>query len=408
MIQTTNVADASMIGRAQLRRLLLSQIEAFQERLVRNGRLSEASLISAQVARRDADGLDKMIIGEADLGLDSLDRLELVVSLTRYYGLGATGVEDYMLVRRRFEDWLDLIELHFRKIGHGAVISFSTSGSTGAAKVFSHRRAALESEMQVVVSERIVSLSPGSRVITMVPSHHVYGFLWTVLLPELCGASVIDLTKTAPSAMFRTARPGDLIVATPYGWDQLRQSGGRLPANVTGITSGGPTTAATWQTAQDIGLTQLIEIYGSTETGGVGWRRESTLDFTLLDDIERNDDGLLRCGLLLDLQDRIDWTGPRGFRVLGRRDNVVQVAGTNVNIDVLRGRILDATGAEDAALRLSDDRLKAFIAVPTQKEDGVRQALHKLLSQLPAPERPAEIRFGTALPRTAIGKLANW
>ena len=160
---------------------------------------------------------------------------------------------------------------------------------------------------------------------------------------------------------------------------------------------------------QEIRLTSLLEVYGSSETGGVGWRDGGDKDFTLIGDIANREGALLRTDKVLDLQDRLEWTSERAFRVLGRKDNVVQVAGTNVNLNILRERILKETPAIDAALRLDkQQRLKAFIAVPKEVESAARDALTDLMSTLPAVERPSDIRFGDTLPRNAIGKLVDW
>lgn len=406
--QTCSGTATAMMDRVHLRRLLLSLIGTHQDRLVRAGRLAETQLVSARAHGCAAEDVEDIVVGEADLGLDSLDRLELVLSLTRFFGFETTGVEDYFLVRRRLGDWLDLTCLHFEKIGGAARLSFSTSGSTGAPKSICHDMRTLDSEIAALRRGPIAQFGEG-RILAMVPPHHIYGFLWTVLLPQSCGAAVVDLTTTPPGAVFRNARPGDMIVATPHGWDMLGRCGATLPAAVTGITSGGPTTPGTWTTAAGIGLSRLIEIFGSSETGGVGWRDDGGADFALIGDVASGPDGLSRCGRRLDLPDRLDWTGPRRFRVLGRKDNVVQVAAVNVNLDALRRQMLDATRAEDVAIRLGGDgRLKAFVAVPQDREDGARNALLDLLRGLPAPQRPGDLRFGPALPRTAMGKLCDW
>lgn len=402
------MTDNSMLDRGSLKRLVAAMIGAFQGELVRHGKLSEACLLSARAARCGGGGDEDIIIGEADLGLDSLDRLELVRRMNCAFGLEATGIEDYLLIRRSFGDWIDLILVHFEKVGPEAVLGFATSGSTGAPRIVKHRRVALESETSVHPDAVFPLGSRGQRVIAMVPPHHLYGFLWTVLLPIRLGMDVVDLSRAAPGALFRVCRAGDLVVATPFLWEQIALADRRLPEGVVGVTSGAPSSPSTWQAARQIGLSRLIEIYGATETGGVGWRDAEHADFALLGDVEHQDGELFRLETPLPVQDRLDWTGERQFRVLGRKDKVVQVAGVNVNLETLRRRLLEATGADDAAVRLADDRLKAFIAVPRRREATARDAVHALLKRLPAPERPVEIRFGAALPRTAMGKVAAW
>lgn len=401
------VTDA-MLERPGLGRLIIAMIEAFQAELVRRGKLAETSLIPARIAERAPGTAEDLVIGEADLGLDSLDRLELVRRMTCAFGLDATGIEDYLLIRRRLGDWIDLIRVHFEKVGPEAVIAFPTSGSTGTPRHANHRRNLLESEVATLRQIPGLARAEGRRVLALVPPHHIYGFLWTVLLPLRSGWEVVDLSRSGPGALFRRAAPGDVVIATPFLWDMIAGTGQTLAADVLGVSSGAPATGHTWAAARRAGLSRLIEIYGATETGGIGWRDAEHAAFALLGDLERRNGALWRLGTPLEVQDRLDWTAERAFRVLGRRDRVIQVAGVNVNLETLRQRLLDATGADDAAVRLADDRLKAFIVVPRRREALARNAVHALLDRLPAPERPVEISFGPTLPRSRMGKISAW
>ncbi|MBF9029971.1 4-coumarate--CoA ligase [Rhodobacterales bacterium HKCCE3408] len=401
--------DPGLIGPANLRRLLAALIEAHQDHLVRAGRLSEAQLLSARLATRGPEAAGEIVIGEADLGLDSLERLNVIMAVDRYFDLRATGVEDYLVVRRRLADWVELVHWHLAQMGKTARIGFATSGSTGAPKAIVHDAATLVSEINALIDGPLAALAPGAQVLALVPPHHIYGFLWTVLLPERLGAEVIDLSKSTPAAAFRAARPGDLVVATPFGWSQMAEAGGHLPDGVTGVSSGGPTTEETWAAARRIGLTRLIEVYGSSETGGIGWRDSADAPYRLIGDIRGDGPALSRAGgPALDIPDVLDWDDRGRFRVLGRRDTVVQVAGTNVNLGALRRRMIAETGAEDVALRLSGDRLKAFFAATEAAQPAVRGAVGALLPRLATPERPAAITYGPALPRSATGKLTDW
>ena len=44
------------------------------------------------------------------------------------------------------------------------------------------------------------------------------------------------------------------------------------PEDVTGVTSTGPIAAATITALRQRGLARMVEVYGSSETGGVAWR----------------------------------------------------------------------------------------------------------------------------------------
>ncbi|ARE42195.1 4-coumarate--CoA ligase [Rhodovulum sp. P5] len=407
-------ARPPLLGKDEARRLCIALIEAEQDRLLREGRIDRTSMIGARLAGAGTIDPDDLLIDEATLGFDSLSLLDLIMSLNRYFGLASTGVEDYLLVQRRLGDWADLVAHHFELVGRDAEITFTTSGSTGPGKLIRHGRDVLEAEMSGVADLLQPYLRPDTRVLSMVAPLHIYGFLWACLLPRMTGLEVRDIGALSPTRLLREARSGDIVLGTPFTWAQLAKTGGRLPDDVTGVSAGATSTRDTWQAVAEIGLDRLIDIFGSTETGGVGMRAEEGTPFTLLAHLTRCGEDIARKSdptTPLALQDRLDWTDARAFRVLGRNDTVVQIAGTNVNPDAVREVLRADPAVADAAVRLDGDRLKAFV-VPTDGagdtgplETALRDRVNR---ELPAPARPDRFTFGPRIPRNAIGKLADW
>ena len=400
-----------MLAIPQVRRLVLGLVAEFQDRLIREGRLNRSMSIVAASSGLEPHAIDALAVDEATLGLDSLATIELVTHLNVFLGLDKTGVEDYLLVRRTLGDWVELVDHHFSRLGPDVSITFETSGSTGHPKRVRQSREALESEIAGLLDGPLRD-SAVTRVMCSVPVTHIYGFLWALLLPMRLGVEAIDLPTGLPSAMLRQARPGDLVIATPFSWDRTPSCGGRFEPRVTGVTSGGPTTETTWRAGKSSGLSRMIEIYGSSETGGVGWRDAQDRPFHTMPDLALQNPAVpevVRRGSgVLDLQDRLEWVGDRGFHVIGRRDPVVQVAGTNVNLFELRALIEAEPDVQEAAVRLDGDRLKAFIVQSENAAADIEQRLRSKLSRLPPPARPDRFSFGSALPRTATGKPADW
>ena len=122
-------------------------------------------------------------------------------------------------------------------------------------------------------------------------------------------------------------------------------------------------------------------------------------------------DDIVRCGttLPMHLPDRIEWDGEARFRLCGRKDGVVQVAGTNVDPLEVAAYISALPDVSDSVVRLCGERLKAFV-VPAPGTDPGRldAAIRRALTVLPSPARPDRITFGAAVPRTAMGKLSDW
>src|SRR5438067_8507290 len=118
---------------------------------------------------------------EHDLALDSLELLHVAGALSGALQMHHSGVEDSLLMRRTLGDWVGIAAValaHF-----DAALTFGSSGSTGQPKRCSHALATLEQEAQVLG----MLFPERRRLLAAVPSHHIYGFLFTQLLPRHLG-----------------------------------------------------------------------------------------------------------------------------------------------------------------------------------------------------------------------------
>ncbi|WP_207461600.1 4-coumarate--CoA ligase [Azospirillum sp. SYSU D00513] len=349
------------------------------------------------------------------IGADSLELLALATAVAQRFNLQDCGIEDYLLVRTTLGEWADLVIEGLRRGCRR--LTFRTSGSTGAAKPCTHDISILEQEVDALE----VLFAGRRRILSTVPSHHIYGFLFTVLLPRRLGIPVVDVRSRGPAALARIAEPGDLIVGFPSYWKLLPLSV-RFAPDVEGTSSTAPLPAGTADALALCGLGRLVEIYGSSETGGVGWRLAPGSSFTLFPHWEQDPavpDGLVR----LDsrgrperhlLSDHLDWLDARRFQVKGRRDGAVQVGGINVFPDRVAEILSRHPAVSEARVRLmrpeEGERLKAFI-VPSaaEPEEELRASLTAWVDEhLSSPERPRAFAFGAALPVNAMGKAADW
>jgi 4-coumarate--CoA ligase (photoactive yellow protein activation family) len=333
-----------------------------------------------------------MPLGAAGLGADSLDLLALAGALNQMFHLHQSGTADLLLARRRFGDWVDLIAQAWRS--QPEAITFTTSGSTGAPKPCAHRTRDLMEE----ALEHAQRLRP-RRVLAAVPSHHIYGFLFTVLLPALAGIPVADIRAAAPCGMGR----GDLLVSHPDHWRFLARSGVRL-AGVTGVSSTAPLPAELWPALRAGGLARLVEIYGASETGGVGWREQEDAPFTLLESWAGAAPGsagalvLRRAdGRTAATQDAAVLTGEREFRILQRLDSAVQVGGHNVFPHRVAAILNQHPGVAAASVQLgADGRLEAVLEKRhgAGDEQALQQSVHAWIAfRLAVPERPRAVHI---------------
>ena len=354
----------------------------------------------------------------ADLGADSLDLMAAATALGDLLQFGQAGMQDALLGRPRLADWV--VAARASLAGFDAQLVFRTSGSSGMPKRCTHSLAGLWREV-----DELAQVLPGRRrVLSAVPAHHIYGFLFTVLLPQAFAGDetlpVLDLRGMSPAALAGLVQPGDLVVAHPDWWRQVAALGLAFPADVVGVSSTAPCPDEVARALADDGL-RLVQVYGSSETAGVGWREAAGEPYRLFSYWSgAGEGGLARPGPdgrpeRIILQDRIEWIGECRFVPAGRIDQAVQVGGTNV----FPAYVAEVIGMHPAVLACQvrlmrpdeGTRLKAFVIA--RADHGSASALRQVLAnwvaeRLTPPERPAAFSFGPVLPRGPGGKPTDW
>ena len=181
------------------------------------------------------------------------------------------------------------------------------------------------------------------RLLSFVAPHSLIGFALTILTPNLQGVDSIDARGMTPETLSATLAYGDVLVATPTLWRYIIREKLTAPDNTMAVSFGeamAPDLAADMRKA---GFGVLRELYGSTETGLMGWRDAPTEPFMLFDHWRHDNGEPVRTtpngeDRIAGAVDFMEWAeGPRAFRLAGRRDGAVQVGAVNVQpADVAR------------------------------------------------------------------------
>lgn len=326
-----------------------------------------------------------------------------------------------LLAARTCREWVEHL------VACGALrspqVDFHSSGSTGAPTACPQSLVVLWQEV-----EQLGRLAEGSlRLVSVVPHHHIYGFLFGVLLARHLEIPVQAAPPFPFAGFLSDLKEGDLIIAFPAFWEGLAGLGLTLPVEVRGVTSTGPCSVATIKSLRELGLAAMLEVYGSSETSGVGFRWDPEGPYTLFDYwqptvlhsmspdalMRRQSDGVLSEPILLP--DEVEWFDQRSFFPLRRKDKAVQVAGINVYPQKVADLLKQHPDVADCLVRLMrpDEglRLKAFV-VPA---DGApcSTTLRNDLSlwcreHLQSVEQPRTFTFGARLPVQIMGKPADW
>lgn len=328
------------------------------------------------------------------LALDSLERLSTAARLNQFFHLHEWGVEERLLQKKTIGELADFIgATMLDPAAPWERLTVCTSGTTGEPKQVTHSRGDLEAEVSTWQQ-----MLPGlSRVVSLIPSHHMYGLIWTVLLP---GALNCEVERVRPGQTPRL-KAGDLVVAVPFQWEYLLGMGLRFPIGVTGVSSAGELPARLWSELTGRGLTRLVEIYGSTETGGVASREAAGAAYRWAPHARR-DVGALPDEIAIESADT--------FRILRRKDGLVKVGGQLVSLREVESVLRAVPGIADCRVRAGQQRLEALL-IPQLNvdlgllEEAVRAAIRQ---HLPAAAQPKRLEFAAALPRNEMGKVTAW
>lgn len=365
-------------------------------------------------------------------GFASLDMVQLASRFAVCLGLDKTGLSDLLLARRSAPGWCEVARRSLQiNDGH---IGFYSSGSTASPVLNRHALAALSTEADFFANTLLQRIAC-RRVVSTVPAHHIYGFIWGVLLPQQRAASAplfsdapvfIDTGTRLPTSWVNELTDNDLIVATPDTWKLLADLRLPLPKTFIGISS---TAALPAQVAQYFNAhfpdAMLVEVYGSTETAGLGWRCHHHEAFTLLPwwqlQQQRHGEQLSttaicsRTGESYLLQDKIEQVNNNLIRVHGRQDAVIQIAGHNINLDTLAAALANHPDVYAAKVNWQQQdgqiRLHYFLAINAVTDAAThwcRAFSDWLVEHLGDVPPPASVVLSSTLPQSSLGKQIVW
>jgi acyl-coenzyme A synthetase/AMP-(fatty) acid ligase/3-hydroxymyristoyl/3-hydroxydecanoyl-(acyl carrier protein) dehydratase len=313
-----------------------------------------------------------------------------------------------------------------------------TSGSTGAPQPHAKRWGSLVLNVGAGAQRlaQLVTQHPGQTgagaaadlsgwtLVATVPAQHSYGLESSVLLALLGGASFDGGRPFFPAdvaaALARAPLPRALVT-TPYHLKTLLRAGVPLPPTPLTLSATAELTPQLAAQAEQVLQTRVIEIYGCTEAGQVASRRttDGPLWQTLGDLRVQARAGAApgeatywvsggHVGAGTPLGDVLELADAQHFRLLGRANDLIHVAGKRSSLAHLNFHLNRVAGVEDGAMWLppgpadSVVRPVAFVVAPSLT---ARQVVAGLRSGLEPQFVPRRVVFVEALPREATGKL---
>jgi acyl-CoA synthetase (AMP-forming)/AMP-acid ligase II len=256
-----------------------------------------------------------------------------------------------------------------------------------------------------------------------VPVQHSYGLESTVLLAMLGGAAFDGGRPFFPadiaSALASVPSPRALVT-TPFHLKTLLLAGIALPPVELILSATAPLSPQLAAQAEQAMGGVLIEIYGSTESGQVATRRttQSEVWQTFGDirvhaagDAEGNERFVFEGDFVPEptpMADVLELLDAQRFRLLGRANDLIHVAGRRSSLGHLNYHLNSIPGVQDGAFWLPDEvadgvvRTIAFVVAP---ELSAAQIIAALRQRVEAAFVPRHVVHVKSMPREGTGKL---
>lgn len=257
-----------------------------------------------------------------------------------------------------------------------------TSGSTSDPVPVPKSFAQLETEL-AALETLWGSCLAGAKIASTVSHHHIYGLLFRLLWPLCCARPftrqarnyweelALDARIQQPLAIISS--PAHLRLIPPQAW-----ANAAVPVAV--FSSGAPLAQEAALAAKAQLGQSVSEVYGSTETGGIGWReQDKDTRWTCLPGVQVQLDedtgqlqvssGHLSSADWFTSADRATLDVDGGFSLCGRADRVAKVGGKRISLTAIEQLLLqqpDVAAVRVLALPERGERLGAVVVLTNE------------------------------------------
>lgn len=303
---------------------------------------------------------------------------------------------------------------------------FYTSGSTGAPKQIVRCLAQLLREVESL--QQTLPLPADTAMVATVSHQHIYGLLFKLLLPLATGRCFYRPQLPFPEDAVQVCRAlaaqrAGILVASPALLK--RWSADLALSNCALVTSSGG--------ALESGVraninAPLVEIYGSSETGGIALRWQDDALWQPLAGVQVQiaaDGALSVCSPHAFSAEPIA-TGDRargeaaGFALLGRADRIIKLEEKRISLDAVEKALAALDEVEQCYIGVKQHGLRQFlvaVVVPRAevlqalrqgelaKRDWLRGLKQQLALRVESVALPRQWRLLSQLPHNSQGKL---
>jgi acyl-coenzyme A synthetase/AMP-(fatty) acid ligase len=303
-----------------------------------------------------------------------------------------------------------------------------TSGTTGKPKAVRQRLKEFEIDNAFILSkwgeEFLVR-----KICSTVSQHHIYGLLFSILLPFTVGIPFRRNRIQYPEEFEVLTGDSYMIITVPAFLKrsvEIENAGNLRLRSPWIFTSGGVLTPDVAEKTSRVFGFWPLEVYGSTETSGIAYRQSKNgLEWTPFDkaQISKNEEGCLviRSPYIRDpagfvTGDLVDLFADGRFLLKGRADFIVKIEEKRVSLTEVESRILQSGLVNDVCV-VSLSGKRQYLAAALVFNSGAAEKFRNtekylinryfreyLLRFFEAPVIPKRWRYMEALPTGLQGK----
>ncbi len=260
----------------------------------------------------------------------------------------------------------------------------------------------------------------GRHIVCTVPAQHMYGLETSIFYP-LAGETLSIHTEKPffPEDIRQallSAPEHRILITTPIHLKACINSALEWPDIEMIISATAPLDKTLASRAEQIMRTEVREIFGCTETGSIASRRTTKSEiWTTYEGVSLTSDrqgNILVSGPQLtspvQIPDHLELLDPFSFKLLGRRGDMVNIAGKRASLADLNIKLNSIPGVEDGIFFHQPDapegRLSALVVAPGVEKQKIMKQLRDMLDPVFLP-RP--LLMVSSLSRNDTGKLTR-
>lgn len=284
------------------------------------------------------------------------------------------------------------------------LLKIFTGGSTGTPQVWAKTGLNLFSEGMVLAGQFAVTES--DCILATIPPYHIYGLLFSVILPLVSGATVVAESPSFPNEIDQAVgkQKVSVLISVPAHYRVLRDR--KMALRLAFSSAGMLDMQDNYEFCRD-NPTGIVEVYGSTETGGIATRNRSrgeefftpfpVIAWKIADSRLAVHSPYLSPELPVDsdgyftINDRVEAQGTGKFSLKGRTDAVTKVGGKRVDLEEISLLIKKEPGVTDCAVVALPEtggrghRIGALVQGDSANTEAIRKTLADSLESYALP-----------------------